>query len=101
MSVLAVAAHAPTPTGATTGEQVQEWWAHFDAVVRPLAAKFCTVVAIDANARVGSVVSPAVGSYCPSEEDMSGTMLREFAERASLAAPSTFPNLAADLPPET
>eukprot|EP00969_Alexandrium_andersonii_P083807 3697770-Alexandrium_andersonii.AAC.1 len=58
-------------------------------------------MSIDANARLGSVASQAVGNYASVPEDESGTLFREWAEGAGMAVATTFPEVAQGVQPGT
>ena len=48
------------------------------------------VVLLDANGRIGSILSPAVGESEPQEEDAGGELLHDFLCKCELAAANTF-----------
>ena len=55
----------------------------------PACSEFCTFF-IDANARVGSIVSEAVGDVHPDEESPNGALFHAWLLRLRLCALSTF-----------
>ena len=63
--------HAP---GEHTGaEVVQAWWKESEKLLDRVPKAEPVIMMVDANARVGSVQSSAVGPQCPDEEDEGGS----------------------------
>ena len=86
---VAVSAHAPTSFAPK--HDIEVFWNELEAVMTKFARPgWPIIMGIDANARVGSVCSSAIGSFDADEEDLSGTSLRCLAEKFDLVAPSTF-----------
>jgi len=78
--------HAPSADGQ---EDLQEWWQSVDRLLAPL--KHLPIFALmDANSRVGSIVSRHIGSHAAVEENDSGDLLHQWLARHSLWIPSTF-----------
>lgn len=80
--------HAPSADGQ---EDLQEWWQSVDRLLAPL--KHLPIFALmDANSRVGSIVSRHIGSHAAVEENDSGDLLHQWLARHSLYG---FPRLSA------
>ena len=82
-----IAAHAPH-SGQPAGI-IKQWWHDLRQYV-PNTPSDELYVMVDGNARLGSVVSDAVGAHAAQNECLSGACLQEFAEAFGLWAPSTF-----------
>eukprot|EP00973_Karenia_brevis_P014072 1912655-Karenia_brevis.AAC.1 len=85
-----IVGHAPH-SGATTDAK-DAWWGILAETYRKLSSKYPIpwVCLLDANGRVGSVSSPAVGPGAPERENENGTRLREFAEEHILSLANTY-----------
>ncbi|CAK0838321.1 unnamed protein product [Prorocentrum cordatum] len=67
---------------------LQRWWEETTAIAQRMSVD---VVSVDANARVGSISSTAVGNGgWMEEENVSGTCFHQFMCELGLVAPSTF-----------
>ena len=69
----------------------EQFWADVSRVLQPLScAGFSIIFCSDANARLGSVGSAAVGDYAADEQNGNGQFLHSFATKHGLVIPSTF-----------
>jgi len=85
-----VSGHAPVETAPET-EKAAFWETVYDELQRVCSNPLhVTVAGIDANARVGSVKSPAVGGSHPAKENKNGHWLRAVAAECSLVLANTF-----------
>ena len=82
-------AHAPTDPEDATGE-VQAFWGQCNKDLARLPARLPLVILTDANSRLGSSVSLAVGSHAAETETVAGALFHEFVLRHHLCLPSTF-----------
>ncbi|CAK0814249.1 unnamed protein product, partial [Prorocentrum cordatum] len=86
-----ISAHAPT-SGATRDDRLA-FWSELTSTGLKLKARFpqaCWVVTLDANGRVGSVPSPAIGTAGAVAENENGESMKGFAEELNLVAVNTF-----------
>eukprot|EP00438_Fugacium_kawagutii_P025083 Skav202489 [mRNA] locus=scaffold1531:74727:80399:- [translate_table: standard] len=80
-----VVAHAPNMSH---GDISGDWWRSFSSVIGHLRSP--RVVMIDANARVGSEESDAIGPLHAETQNIPGTALHELLESSGMMAPQTF-----------
>ena len=73
-----------------TDEEIAQWWDSTAELCASLAPEVPIVVLVDANARVGSLGSPAIGAKQAEEQDEPGGSFHEFLLGAGLALPATF-----------
>ena len=67
------------------------WWRKITALVQGRPKPRAELVAsLDANGRVGSISSFAVGAVEPQEEDAGGELLHDFLGKCDLMAANTF-----------
>lgn len=86
-----VSANAPHLVQNAKGRKVcEKWWEDFSTVVRNVAGGGPVMCFIDANGRVGSVVSDMIGGWLGDEEDLNGPNLNDFCDELGLCIPSTF-----------
>ena len=91
-SLAVVVAHAPPSDDPI---RVDAWWGNFDRQLdASIDAETQVAWLLDANARLGSCISPAVGCHSPSRECAGGERLRHAADRALMYLPQTFPGSA-------
>lgn len=85
--VLLVSAHAPN--AAAPPDEVERWWVALATRIRAARGTLLpTFVGIDANARLGSIVSPMVGAAGAQQQDAAGDHLHAFALELDLCAPA-------------
>ena len=85
---IVVAAHAPH-TG-HTDDSVKEWRIHVGKLVPPRYNDWPRLLLCDANARVGSVVTPYIGGHQPETETPKSEFFRSFLGDQGLWLPCTF-----------
>ena len=84
-----VAAHAPINDA--TADVKTEFWDELDRVLRPLVGPRSTIIlAIDGNARLGTVLTKAAGPCEPDKETENGTALRSMADEHDLKLLNTW-----------
>ncbi|CAE7265178.1 unnamed protein product, partial [Symbiodinium sp. CCMP2456] len=83
-----IVAHAPHR--AHTSTEKQDWWKRFSHLCHSYAGNGQVVLMIDANCRIGSETSQAVGPHQPDIEDESGYWFRRVLEDMGMWLPSTF-----------
>ena len=91
--LLFVVAHAPhhNPGQTDSAARIRAWWSAFvDDVRRPNVDDLPVIALVDANAKVGSVVTPQIGPAEAVMENVAGTCMREALAELALCAPSTF-----------
>ena len=72
-------------------DEVDAWWSDARKVVATrLGGDVPLCVLIDANARVGSIMSDHVGDHAAQSQDYAGEAFHAFLQRFSLMAPATF-----------
>eukprot|EP00438_Fugacium_kawagutii_P021420 Skav230559 [mRNA] locus=scaffold7717:17184:43069:- [translate_table: standard] len=91
-----VSAHAPH--SCSSESDMTAFWSQLTARLKPVKAT-TLVVGIDANARVGTCTSPAIGSFQAEPENFNGQCLRLFCEQMRLVAPTTTHDLVWEKPP--
>ena len=90
--LLFAAAHAPhhNPGQTDSAARVRAWWSAFVDDVRHLNVDELPVIAlVDANAKVGSVVTPQIGPAEAVMENVAGACMREALAELALCTPST------------
>ena len=75
--------------GHTTPADLDDWWTVSTDLYNRYAGSTHLVVLTDANGRVDTELSPAVGQAQPEQEDESGAMLRQCCESLELALPAS------------
>ena len=81
--------HAPIESA--PAEDRDAWWARArQAAARRPQQRVALVVLVDGNARLGSVLSEAVGGYDADDENCNGAALHEFMGEQGLLATNTF-----------
>ena len=83
-----LAVHAPH-TG-HTDDSVDDWWAHVGKLVPSKYNEWPRLLLCDANARVGSVVTPHIGGYQSEIETSKSEFFRTFLSDQGLWLPCTF-----------
>ena len=83
-----LAAHAPH-TG-HTAEEVDLWWKTVGEQIHRHAQGWPLIAAIDANARLGSIVSKHIGSHQSDEQNWTGDFLHDFVTQQDSWIPATF-----------
>ena len=71
-------------------EEVEAWWNELGAVVRARRSPAPLVCLVDANAKVGSVMSSAVGDRSPEEQNETGQVFHSYLLEHDMCLPSTF-----------
>ena len=74
-------------------DRVQGFWDDVRKAIPAHLKHLPLVLAGDANARLGSITSPAVGHFAAEEENESGQILHAFLVEKGLCAPSTWEGL--------
>ncbi|CAE7236988.1 CFDP2 [Symbiodinium sp. KB8] len=82
-------AHAPSDPDDSEG-LVRAFWMQCNKDLARLPAQLPVVVLADANSRLGSLVSPAVGPLAAEAETVAGALFHEFVLRHQMCLPSTF-----------
>ena len=85
-----ISAHAPH---SGRPEEACAFWYEMLALVKNLESRFKAsefLLLVDANAKVGSVMSTSIGQCYPEAESECGQMFRHFLEAAGLVATSTY-----------
>ena len=85
---LLVVGHAPHQ-GRPPADRDQ-WWRTLRRHITRYRQGRRLILMLDANAQLGSIPAPGIGSFAAAEEDDAGTSLRELATDEDLWAPSTF-----------
>ncbi|CAE7949096.1 unnamed protein product, partial [Symbiodinium sp. KB8] len=89
LDCLLLSAHAPH-SGAPAQER-EAWWEGLQSLLRKhYTGSIPLLAGIDANAQVGAIESPAIGSHAADEETPNGSCLREVCDAHCLALPTTF-----------
>ena len=82
--------HAPN-SGTASDDEIDTWWgALAQLVLARVPPEVAMFVLADANARLGSVVSPQVGTWRAEVENHAGAAFRAFLDRTHVALPATF-----------
>ena len=87
LTIDAVAIHGPTSS--EPNHAIAKFWDDVAMKLRRKDPSIPLVVLADANGRMGSIESPALGTLDPDEEDTAGAGLRTLLEQQQLWAPST------------
>ena len=82
----AFVAHSPIEGS----EESKAWWAESHRVARLAPAQGCTLYFIDANGRLGSVLSECVGPLHPEAETLNGYLFHPWMRRLGICALTTF-----------
>ena len=88
LRTLVISAHAPTSQASL--ETVTKWWETLDAHVPPKLRQWPQLLLVDANARIGSQPSPAVGLHQADEQDAGGEEFHGYLLSHQLWVPATF-----------
>ena len=88
-------AHAPSDPQGKSG-LAHSFWKQCSADVRRLPARLPLIVLTDANSRVGSHPSPAMGDFGAEDETVAGALFHDFLLAHNLCLPSTFGELHAE-----
>ncbi|CAE7759893.1 unnamed protein product, partial [Symbiodinium necroappetens] len=81
--------HAPSAASVPVADLTSFWSARLHELnTRPAGADF--ILLCDANARLGSVATEAVGAHHCEEENVAGTLFHDFLSRAQAWVPATF-----------
>ena len=88
LRLLIVCGHAPTSQA--SDDDISTWWSMLAKSIPRKYTRWPQLLLVDANARLGSQVSDAVGGHQAEEQDHSGCELHQYLERFDLWIPSTF-----------
>ena len=88
LRTLVISAHAPTSQ--MSAEVITKWWEKLDAQVPHRLRQWPQILLVDANARVGSQPSSAVGPHQADEQDIGGEEFHGYLLSHQLWAPATF-----------
>ena len=89
LNLLVATGHAPH--SAMPDDVIQAWWQRFQQLLsKHRCDSDVVLLGLDANARLGSEESEAVGGHAAEVENLPGKMLRHFAAALNLWIPSTF-----------
>ncbi|CAE7029298.1 unnamed protein product, partial [Symbiodinium sp. CCMP2456] len=83
-----IVAHAPHR--AHTSSTKQSWWKRFSHLCHTYVAGGLAILMMDANCRLGSETSSAIGSFQPDAQDESGLWFHRLLEEQGLWLPATF-----------
>ena len=86
--LLVISAHAPTSQASL--ETITKWWETLDAQVPARLRQWPQILLVDANARIGSQPSTAVGPHQADEQDAGGEELHGYLLSHQLWVPATF-----------
>ena len=89
-NLVAIVAHAPSTESA---EEASQWWANQLALIPTGYKTWDRIILTDANARVGSITSPAIGALHPDVENAAGTGFHRMALDQRLWAANTWPGV--------
>ena len=78
------------PHSGHTWEQNKTWWTKLSLHLSKNNTPCHHILMLDANAQLGSIPSPAIGTYAQSEEDENGELLRGLMDKLDAWIPSTF-----------
>ena len=93
MSCNILVAHAPCMKDSTPGtlERIKVWWrTTTQLMLQHKGGAEAFITCIDANARLGSVTSTAVGDVCAEQQKEAGARFHDFLQETDQWAPSTF-----------
>eukprot|EP00438_Fugacium_kawagutii_P019278 Skav217568 [mRNA] locus=scaffold1602:704367:710024:+ [translate_table: standard] len=82
-----VCAHAPSNAADDANSQ---WWRSLNALIASFRNHGHFFLLIDANARIGSILSPMVGPHAADQESKNGEMLHDLLVQQQLWLPQTF-----------
>ena len=85
---LIVCAHAPTSQNGE--DEISGWWANLRKAVPAKYSQWPQILLVDANARLGSQLSDAVGGHQAEEQDHGGQEIQAYLKHFALWIPSTF-----------
>ena len=85
-SLNAFVAHSPIEGS----EESETWWVESQRVARLAPTKGCTLYFVDANGRLGSVLSECVGPVHPEAETLNGYFFHLWMRQLGICAFSTF-----------
>ena len=88
LSLSLVTAHGPPR--ARTALDREQWWQKFARICKSVDNGQDWLLFLDANARVGEVVSEAIGPWQADPQDLAGSRLHELLKDLRLHLPSTF-----------
>ena len=88
LNTLVISAHAPTSQASL--ETITKWWETLDAHIPPKLRQWPQLLLVDANARIGSQPSPAVGPHQADEQDAGGEEFHGYLLSHHLWVPATF-----------
>ena len=89
LRTIVVAAHAPTSQA--TSETVEQWWLTLSQTIPARFSQWPRILLVDANARLGSFPSRAVGSHHEDDQDTGGEFFHDFLIKNNQWVPATFP----------
>ena len=87
LSLFFVILHAPCNDDE---REIAQWWNHTSALIPAGYKSWTWVVLCDANGRIGSIPSRAVGSFGAEDENMRGAVFHDWMAHHCLFAPQTF-----------
>lgn len=87
LSLLFIVLHAPCSDDES---EMARWWARTSDAISPSYNSWTWVMLCDANGRVGSIPSRAIGSFGADEENMRGALFHDWMAQHCLYAPQTF-----------
>ena len=85
---IVIAAHAPTSQAAAA--TLETWWKNLSAAVPARFSQWPRILLVDANARLGSFPSRAIGSQHEDEQDVGGDCFHDFLLHNHQWVPATF-----------
>ena len=88
LRVLAINGHLPH-TG-HENEKLQQWWHKLDSKIPSHLRSMNCILAVDSNARIGSLTSEAIGPRSADEQTYGGGLLHQWLTDYSMWIPSTF-----------
>lgn len=88
LRAIVIAAHAPTSQA--KDEVVANWWFDLHGAIPAKYRQWSRIALLDANARVGSIPTKAIGSFSADEQDTHGEYMHSFILDNELWIPSTF-----------
>ena len=88
LRAIVIAAHAPTSQA--KDEVVANWWTDLHGAIPAKYRQWSRIALLDANARLGSIPTRAVGSFSADEQDSHGEYMHSYILDNELWIPSTF-----------
>eukprot|EP00435_Cladocopium_sp_Y103_P023215 s1491_g5.t1 len=88
MRLIVMVGHAPCDGGQTAAS---DWWAQFGRAIPSSYSNWPRLCLIDANSRIGSLTSCAVGDHQADEENEAGALLHQWLIDNNMFAPQTMP----------